>query len=190
MIEPFWSALKAPVLMPNDPVVAFAATVTDPGTVNPDKPVLLRFTTAPFDPAAFDSVTVQFALAFDPNVVGLHCSDVITAAVARLIFAVCQMPPYATVIVPFWSALSAPVLMVKDPVVAFAANVTDAGTVKTVGGKLDAIAAIAPPACAGPDNVTVQLLLLFAPNVAGVHWSEEMFIGVPSVRVAVWDDPL
>ena len=93
MIEPFWLVLKTPVLIPNDPVVAFAATVTDPGTVSPDNPALLRLTTAPLDPAAFDSVTVQLALALAPNVVGLHCSELITAAVARLIFTLCNAPP-------------------------------------------------------------------------------------------------
>ena len=93
MIEPFWSALNAPVLIPNEPVVAFAATVTDPGTVSPESPVLLRLTTAPLAPAAFDRVTVQFPLAFAPNVVGLHCSEEITVAVARLMFALCDAPP-------------------------------------------------------------------------------------------------
>jgi hypothetical protein len=71
------------VLIANDPVVAFAATVTDPGTVSPDNPVLLRLTTAPLDPAAFDSVTVQFPLAFAPNVVGLHCSEEMTTGASK-----------------------------------------------------------------------------------------------------------
>jgi hypothetical protein len=92
--------------------------------------------------------------------------------------------------VPFWSALNAPVLIVKDPVVAFAATETDAGTVKILVGKLEAIVAIAPPAGAGPDSVAVQLLLLFGPNVAGAHWREEMFMSVPNARGALWDDPL
>ena len=133
------------MLIPKDPVVAFAATVTDPGTVSPESPVLLRLTTTPLPPATFDSVTVQFPLAFAPKVVGLHCSEEITVAVARLMFAVCQTPPYATVIEPFWSALSAPVLIPKDPVVAFAATVTDAGTVKMFVGILEAMVTIAPP---------------------------------------------
>src|ERR1044072_1913379 len=67
--------------MPNDAVVAFAATVTDPGTVSPASPVLLRLTTAPLDPAAVDSVTVQFPLALAPNVVGLHCREEMTTGV-------------------------------------------------------------------------------------------------------------
>jgi hypothetical protein len=93
VIEPFWLALNVPVLIPNDPVVAFAATVTDPGTVSPLNPVLFRLTTAPLAPAAFDNVAVQLALAFDPNVVGLHCSELITGAVARLMFTLCDAPP-------------------------------------------------------------------------------------------------
>ena len=76
-------ALSAPVLIWNDPVVAFAATVAELGTVSPDRPVLLRLTTAPLAPAAFDSVTVQFPLPFDPNVVGLHCSEEIMTGASR-----------------------------------------------------------------------------------------------------------
>ena len=190
MIEPFWFPLRLPVLIPNDPVVAFAATVTEPGTVSPESPVLLRLTTAPLAPAAFDSVTVQFPLAFAPNVVGLHCSEEITVAVARLMFALCHIPPYAAVIEPFWSALNAPVLIVKDPAVAFAATATEAGTVKTFVTILVARVTIAPPWGAGPDKVTVQLLLLFEPSVVGLHCREEMLIGVPRVRDALWEDPL
>ena len=178
------------MLIPKDPVAAFAATVTDPGTVNPESPVLLTLTTAPPDPAAFDSVTVQFPLAFAPNVVGLHCMDVITVDATKLMFAVCHTPPYAAVIEPFWSALNAPVLMPKDPVVAFAATATDAGTVKAVVEILVATVRTAPPWGAGPDSVTVQLPLAFEPSVVGVHCKEEMVIGVPSVRDALCEDPL
>jgi hypothetical protein len=76
---PFWSVVTAPVLMVNCPVVEPAATITLAGPVNADNPVLLSVTTAPADGAAFDSVTVQLLLAFDPRVVGLHCNDDITA---------------------------------------------------------------------------------------------------------------
>ena len=75
MIEPLWLALTVPVLIPKERVVEFAATVTTAGTVSPDKPLLLKFTTAPPEPAAIDSVTVQVPRAFAPKVVGLHCSD-------------------------------------------------------------------------------------------------------------------
>ena len=100
-MDPLWFALRLPVLIGNAPVVAFAGTVIVAGTVNPGSPVLLRFTTAPPDPAACDSPTVQLLLAFAPNVVGLHCSDEITVAAARLIFTLCDVPLYAAVNVPF-----------------------------------------------------------------------------------------
>jgi hypothetical protein len=56
------------VLIANVPVVALATTVTDAGIVSPGRPVLVTLTTAPPDPAAFDSVTVQLPLAFGPTV--------------------------------------------------------------------------------------------------------------------------
>ena len=101
MIEPFWSALNAPVLIPNDPVVAFAATVTDPGTVSPDRPVLIRLTTAPPPPAAFDSVTVQFPLAFAPNVVGLHCSEEMITGASKDSIVDSAVPLYVAVTFAF-----------------------------------------------------------------------------------------
>ena len=70
--DPFWFVLRFPVLIANDPAVAFAANLTNPGIVNPSRPALLTFTTAPPDPTAFDSVTVQIPLEFAPNVVVLH----------------------------------------------------------------------------------------------------------------------
>ena len=71
------------MLIANDPVVALAATVTDAGIIKPERPVLLRLTTAPPDPAAFDNVTVQLPLAFAPNVVGLHCREEMAAGAKR-----------------------------------------------------------------------------------------------------------
>ena len=91
---------------------------------------------------------------------------------------------------PFWSALNTPVLMPNDPVVAFAATVTDAGTVKALVEKLEARVTIAPPWGAGPDRVTVQLPLPLEPSVVGVHCREEMLPGFPSERDTLWEDPL
>jgi hypothetical protein len=89
------------VLTVNGPVVEPPVTVTDAGTVNADSPLLLNVTVTPLPDAAFDSVTVQLLLAFAPKVVGLHCSDEITVATARLIFTLCDVPLYAAVSVPF-----------------------------------------------------------------------------------------
>jgi hypothetical protein len=99
--DPLWFALRLPVLIPNDPVVAFAATVTEPGIVSPDSPVLLRLTTAPPDPAAFDSVTVQFPLPFAPSVVGLHCSEEIPTGASRDSVKEAEVPLYVAVTIAF-----------------------------------------------------------------------------------------
>ena len=121
-----------PVLIANVTAVAFGATVTDTGTVSPVRPVLLRLTTAPPGPAAFDSVTVHVPLALAPNVVGLHCSEDTTVVVTKLMFALWDVPPYEAVTDPFWSALTAPVPIVNVAAGVFAATVTDAGTVSAV----------------------------------------------------------
>jgi len=84
VMEPLWLALRIPVVIGKDPVVEFAATVTLDGIVSPERPELLRLTTAPPDPAACDSVTVQLPLPFDPNVVGLHCRAEITPGVTAV----------------------------------------------------------------------------------------------------------
>jgi hypothetical protein len=99
--DPLWFALRLPVLIAKDPVVAFAETVTDPGTVSPDSPVLLRLTGAPLPPAAFDSVTVQFPLAFAPNVVGLHCSEERTTGASKDSIKETDVPLYVAVTVAF-----------------------------------------------------------------------------------------
>jgi hypothetical protein len=95
--EPLWSAVKVPVLITNDAVVAFAGTVTDAGTVSPGSPELLKVTTAPPDPAAFDSVTVQLPLAFAPKVAGLHCSEERTPGATKDIVEESDAPLYVAV---------------------------------------------------------------------------------------------
>ena len=98
---PFWSVLTAPVLIGNDPVVAFAATITDPGIATLVRPVLLRLTAAPPDPAAFDSVTVQLPLAFASKVVRLHCRDEITGSASKDTVVESNVPLYVAVTVTF-----------------------------------------------------------------------------------------
>ena len=174
--DPFWSALTAPVPIVNVAAGVFAATVTDAGTVSPVRPVLLRLTTTPPDPAAFDSVTVHVPLAFDPRVVGLHCSDDTTGAAARVRFTLREVPPYEAVTDPFWSVPTAPVLMANVAAGVFAATITDAGTVSPVRPMLLRLTT-APPGPAAFDSVTVHVPLAFDPNVVGLHCSEERTAG-------------
>jgi hypothetical protein len=76
----------------NGPMVDPAVTVIEAGTVKPVKPLLLKVTAAPPLGAAFDSVTEQLLVAFDPSVVGLHCSAERTVAAARLRFTLFDVP--------------------------------------------------------------------------------------------------
>jgi hypothetical protein len=143
------------VLIGNDAVVAFAATVTDPGTVSPGRPVLVKLTTAPPDPAAFDSATVQVPLALAPNVVGLHCSEDMTAGAVKLTVEESDVPLYAAVMIAFWSVVTPGLVAAKVPIVELAGTVIDGGTVSLVL-LLDSDI-VSPPAGAAASRVTVQV---------------------------------
>jgi hypothetical protein len=81
------------VLTVNGAVVEPAVTITVAGTVNAGSPLALKDTDIPLLPAAFDGFTVQLLVAFGPNVAGVHCSDEITVAAVRVMFALCDVPP-------------------------------------------------------------------------------------------------
>ena len=92
--------MRLPELIGKEAATAFAATVTDDGTVSAER-LLLRLTTAPPDPAALDSVTVQFALALAPNVAGLHCREETTAGATKDTVEERDAPLYVAVTMPF-----------------------------------------------------------------------------------------
>ena len=91
--------------------------------------MLLNDTDAPPVGAAFDNVTVQELVAFDPKLVGLHTSELTNTGATRLIVAGLELPLYVAVTVAVRLLLKVPVVALKLAVVAFAATVTDAGTV-------------------------------------------------------------
>ncbi len=91
--------------------------------------MLLSDTDAPPVGAAFDNVTVQELVAFDPKLVGLHASELTKTGATKLIVAGLELPLYVAVTVAVRLLLSVPVVALKLAVVAFAATVTDAGTV-------------------------------------------------------------
>ena len=74
---------SVPVLATNVAEVAFAATVTEAGTVSPAA-LLATATTIPSDDAAFDSVTVQEVFVFGARLVAAHLSAVSSGAAERL----------------------------------------------------------------------------------------------------------
>ncbi len=91
--------------------------------------MLLNDTDAPPVGAAFVNVTVQELVAFDPRLVGLHTSELTNTGATRPIVAGAELPLYVAVTVAVRLLLSVPVVALKFAVVAFAATVTDAGTV-------------------------------------------------------------
>jgi hypothetical protein len=85
-------AVSAPVVTLNVAVIAFAATVTDPGAVNAGDPVFPNVTTAPPAGAPCDNVTVHVALTFENNVDAVHVKVLIAAAVCNVMVALAVVP--------------------------------------------------------------------------------------------------
>lgn len=173
-----------PVLSENEPVVEFAATVTDAGAVSPVSPVLLKLTEM-LELEALDNVTVQLLVAFDASVVGLHCSEetVGVAGGTRATTKDFDDPFAVAVTVAFWLLLTALTLAVKFALVDPAGTVTLAGTVKFP--LLLEIATLAPPVGAAEPKVTVQVEDP-APDIeAGLQDSEDTWYeaGGPAVVI-------
>ena len=85
------------------------------------------------------------------------------------------------VTVALWSLLMAPVVALKVAVVAAAATVTEAGTVRTA--LLLVRVTRAPPVGAGFDSVTVQVLEELGPRLVGLHEIDDISTG--AVRLTV-----
>lgn len=68
-------AERVPVEMPKLAENAFAGTVTEAGAIKTEGAVSDNVTTAPPEGAAWESVTVQVAVAFELRVLGTHCKD-------------------------------------------------------------------------------------------------------------------
>lgn len=79
-----------------------------------------------------------------------------------------MLPFRAAVSNAVWALETVPVDIPNVALVAFAATVTDGGTVK-VGAALDASVTVVPPVSAGLVNVTVHVVLAFEPSVDTVH---------------------
>ena len=80
-----------------------------------------------------------------------------------------------------------PAVAVKVAVVAAAATVTEAGTVRAAL-LLDKVTAVAADAVLL--RVTVQVLEAPEPRLVGLQATEESTVGATRLRVAVWETPL
>lgn len=86
-----WEADMADVLAVKEAVAAPAGTVTEDG-VDSEAELLEIVTATPPEGAAADSVIVQEAFAFAPNVVAPHCSPVTLGATVNATDVVAEVP--------------------------------------------------------------------------------------------------
>ena len=146
--------------------VAAAAIVTEDGTLRVEL-LFDRVTLAPPVGAAFVRVTVQVLDPFAPRLVGLHASDDMRTVVTRLTLAFAEVPSYVAVMVALPALEIVVAVAWKVALVAPAATVTDAGTVKEL--LLSERATTAPPLGAASDSDTVQVADAPEVRLAGVH---------------------
>jgi len=147
-------------------VVAPAAMVIEAGAVSNG---LLdeRVTVRPPVGAGALAVTVQVLMAPDVREVGAQASEVTVTSGARLMEAVLELPFKAAVTTAVWALVTVPAVAVKEAVVAAAATVTLAGTVKLT--LLLVKATVEPPVGAGALKVTLQALVPGPVNEAGLQ---------------------
>jgi len=166
--------------------VAFAATVTEAGTVSPLE-LLLSATEAPPDGAACEMVTVQVAVAPADSEEGLQATDE-TVATTRLTVAVAEEPLRVAVTTALWLLEKVPAVAVKVALVALAATVTEAGTGSAVALLLSATEA--PPDGAACEMVTVQVVAVPEGSVLGLQATDETVAETTRLTVAVAEEPL
>ena len=135
---------------------AFAATLTEDGTVKTDG-ALLVIVTAVLLVTDFVRVTVQVVLALDARVVAAHCRVEMAGRVVSESVTDWDEPLSEAVMVADWSDGKAPVLTVNVADAAFAGTLTEGGTVSTDGALLESATAVLP--ATDFDRVTVQVVL-------------------------------
>ena len=184
-----WLDDTVPVEIVKVPLVAPAATVTDAGTVRVGEALFVRATTRPPAGAACEIVAVHVVLPFDVSDVCVHEKPAIVTWVCSDTVAVAVVPLYVPVRVAVWLDDTVPVEIVNVPLVAPAATVTDAGTVR-VGEALFVNVTTAPPAGAACDRITEQAVLAFEFSVVKVQENPAIVAWVCSETLAVAVVPL
>ena len=86
-----------------------------------------------------------------------------------------------------WLEASVPVAAVNVEEVAFAATLTEDGTLSRVGTVSDSATTVLM--VLGFDKVTVQVVLALEARLAAAHCSEDIVGRVTSESVAAWDEP-
>ena len=178
-MPPGAEAVKLPVVSPF--VINRAA-----GTVRLALLLLIEITLQPTD--GWFSVTVHVLEAAPVKVVGVQLTELGATAATRLIVRLLELLPRVAVTVTDWLLESVVVVALKVAVVAAAATVTDAGTlrVELVLVKVT----LAPPVGAAWVRVTVQVLEEFGPRLVGLQASEETSTDATRLMLALAELPL
>ncbi len=138
--------------------------------------------------AAALTVTVQALIVPDVSDVGAQTNVVTFTGGAKLNEAVLELPFNVAVTTAVTALETVAAVAVKEPVVAAAAIVRLAGTVRLA--LLLARAMAAPPVGAGPLKVTVQALVAGPVNVAGLQARLLTVVGALKLIKALADPPL
>src|ERR1035437_4571564 len=174
MDEPFnvavtvavWSETRVPVLAVNVAEVALMATLTEAGTVNRDEALLESATTVMLV-VDFDAVTVQVVLALEARLAAGPCrAGGGSGAIGERVAGADEAFNVA-VTVAAWSETRVPVLAVNVAEVAFAAMLTEDGTVSRDEALLESVTTVL--LVVAFDRVTVQVVLTLEARLAAAH---------------------
>src|SRR5664279_4506240 len=166
VIVPVQSLAIVPAVAEKVAVEAPAATVSEAGAVSAALFEEMATETPPAG-AAILVVTVQMLLAPEFKDVGAQTSAVTFTSGARLREAVLELPFNAAVTTAVRGVATVPAVAVKEPVVAVAATVTLAGTVRLA--LLLVKVTTAPPVGAGPLKLRLQALVPGPVKEDGAH---------------------
>ena len=133
--------------------------------------------------AGCDSVAVHEITAPDITPLGVQDSEVTSTGAMRGTVDDCDEPLYEAVTEPLWLIVKGPACKVNPAELDPAAIATGEGALSTL--LVTDTTTPAPPAAAFFVNVTVQVLEVDGPNVAGTQTSEETSTGATRPMVAL-----
>jgi hypothetical protein len=177
----------APALAVKVDLVAPAGTTANAGTLSADGSVLTTETVVPAPGAAFEIVTVQRVDVEEARIDAAQLKEETDIALTVIGRDLVVLPRVADS-TGLRFVVTEPAVTVKLAVVAFAATVTEAGTVRAVGMLLARLTAV-PPAGAAFERVTEQLAEPPVVSETLVHDSVESDSGGITVIANVFTPP-
>jgi hypothetical protein len=159
-------------------------TVREAGTTSAVPALDKIETTVPEPGAGAARDTAQIVLMFEVKVPSVHRSEVTLGGFTMESTTALLDPPRAAVTVTFWSVVSAAAVAIKPADVADAGTVTLAGMV-SADARLFVRVTLVPPAGAGFERVTVQVVEVDAARTVELQFSEVSDIPATIVRASV-----